>query len=250
MRKERYYSSFDEDFHQNGIEYKLPDDYKWIDGSLKFRICSEIIYGVALVISGIACRLAYGVKFYGREKLKETKGGCFIYANHTCAVGDVFHPALACMPRRIYTLINPINFSLSFIGKLLKPLGALPVANTLSGMKSLESAIFERFSQGHAIVVYPEAHLWDYYTDIRPFSDVSFRYPAKLSAPVYSMTTVYRKRRLFKRPKISIYIDGPFYADGNLREKTARLHGKVYESMLENSKQSNCEYIRYIKRDG
>ncbi len=89
----------------------------------------------------------------------------------------------------------------------------------------------------------------DIKTRFTPFSEVSFRYPAKLSAPVYSMTTVYLKRRFFKRPKISIYIEGPFYVSGSVRDKTVCLHNKVYESMLENSKRSNYEYIRYIKRD-
>lgn len=47
------------------------------------------------------------------------------------------------------------------------------------------------------------------------------------------------------------YIDGPFYPNKELKPKEAQeeLRNKVYEKMLERSKNSNVEVIQYIKKE-
>ena len=75
-------------------------------------------------------RVYWGAKFYGREKLKESKGkGYVIYANHTNPFHDVFGPAIAAN-RRIFTIISPVNLKVPGIGKLLPYLGGLPLGKT------------------------------------------------------------------------------------------------------------------------
>ena len=60
------------------------------------------------------------------------------------------------------------------------------------------------------------------------------------------MTVTYRKARIFKKPIMEIFLDGPFYGHGNSpKEKAASLHSKVYNAMKERSKNSNFEYIEY-----
>ena len=47
------------------------------------------------------------------------------------------------------------------------------------------------------------------------------------------------------------YIDGPFFADercGSIKEQKEDLRNRVYEKMLERSKNSNIEVIEYIKK--
>ena len=68
--------------------------------------------------------------------------------------------------------------------------------------------------------IYPEAHIWPYYTKIRPFKNVSFAYPVNLEKPVYCMTNTYQSYGK-KKDKIKIinYIDGPFYANKELSTK-------------------------------
>ena len=63
------------------------------------------------------------------------------------------------------------------------------------------------------------------------------------------MTTTYQKGR--KKPKITIYFDGPFYPDNldNKKEKIKNLHDKVYNNMVENSKHSTYSYITYKKKN-
>ena len=110
-------------------------------------------------------------------------------------------------------------------------LGALPVPDSISEYKKFSKAYKKRISDGHPVVIYPEAHVWPYYTGIRPFEKTSFRFPAELKAPVYVMTTTYTRRRFFgvvtKRPKLTVYVDGPYYTDSELsiKENQQQLRG-------------------------
>ena len=251
MSKEkiRYYNSFSDDFFQVGESYKLSDNYKWIKNGIGFKFLSAITYSLALIFSNIYCRLFFHVKIVGAQNLRRQKGGFFLYGNHTQPIGDVFNPALVCFPKRIYTVVGVANMHLPVIGKILPFLGALPIPDTLSGMKMFNSAIVERIKTGHPVIIYPEAHLWEYYTDIRPFSDTSFKYPVNLEVPVFCMTTTYQKRKFRKKPKITIYIDGPFdICVGSKKQRTSYLCEAVQTIMKERAKNSNCEYIHYIKK--
>ncbi len=246
-RKTRYYSSFSDDFEQTANqENTLPEGYKWIRTGFWAKVTSALLYVLALVLGGLYCKLFLHLKIKGRNNLKGIKGGFFVYGNHTQPIGDVFLPALSTFPKRIYTVVSTANYGIPVIGKLLPYLGALPVTDTLHGIKELGSAINHRIKQGNPIVIYPEAHVWEYYTDIRPFSDTSFRYPARLDKPVFSMTVTYKRSKIFKRPKTEVYLDGPFYPHGEtVREKTKSLHEQIYNAMKERAKESDAYYIEY-----
>ena len=57
----------------------------------------------------------------------------------------------------------------------------------------------------------------------------------------------YGKRK--DKVKIITYIDGPFFADEKLgrKDKQKELRNKVYECMVKRSRESNIEYIEYVK---
>lgn len=253
MEKIRYYKSFTDDFYEdNNKTHTLPENYEWIQKGVFKRILSGVIYGLVLLFSLIYCRLFLHVKIKGKEKLKKAeKSGIFLYGNHTQPVGDVFNPALVCFPKRIYTIADAANMSLPVIGKILPYLGALPIPKSLRKMREFTDAIETRLSSGCAIVIYPEAHVWDYCSFIRPFPNTSFKYPVNYGKPVYCITTTYKKRRFFKKPAATIYIDGPFDVpqEGTAREKASVLRDKVYDCMVRRSKSSNIEYIVYKKEE-
>lgn len=248
--KTRYYESFEDEFETTADQnYKLPDDYKWIRTDLKSKILSPIIYGAALVFGTIYCRLILKIRFKGRKNLKGQKGNFFVYANHAQPVGDVFTPALCVFPKRIYTVVSTANYGIPFIGKILPYLGALPIENSLRGIKELSAAIERRTSEMRPVVIYPEARVWKYYTGIRPFPETSFKFPSKSDSPIFVMTSVYKKSHFFKRPITETYIDGPFYPSGdNVKEKAAFLCEKTREVMESRSALSDCEYIKYRKK--
>ena len=127
-------------------------------------------------------------------------------------------------------------------------LGAIPVPGNREAMKHFLESVNKRIKQGYAITIYPEAHIWPYYTKIRPFKVVSFEYPVKLKTPVFCFTNTYQKYGK-KQDKVQIvsYIDGPFFLDETLTAKQ-KLRDEVYNCMVERSKNSNVEVIKYICR--
>ncbi len=249
--KTRYYKSFSDDFEQSANQdFKLPEDYKWIRTDLKSKLLSGLNYGLAVIFGGLYCKLGLHMKIRGRKSLRGSKGDFFIFANHTQPVGDVFIPAMAVLPKRIFTVVSPANYGIPFIGKLLPYLGALPIDNSLRGMKELTHAIEQRLDKKHPIVIYPEAHVWEYYTGIRPFADTAFKYPVKMNKASYAMTVTYKKSKLFKKPVMEVFLDGPFYGEGETaKEQAVSLHSKVAEVMKKRSENSNFEYIKYLKDD-
>ena len=91
---------------------------------------------------------------------------------------------------------------------------------------------------------------WKYYTKIRPFKSVSFKYPVDLKVPTFCMTNTYIRRKNSEKINIVTYIDGPFFPDENLNKQKQKqdLRDKVYEQMVKRSKNSNIEHIKYILR--
>lgn len=250
MKKEkiRYYKSFTDDFSETANQnFVLPDNYKWIKKDFFSKLLSAVIYAIAVLFGEIYCRCFLHITFNGKKNFKKVKGGFFVYANHTQPLGDVFTPALAAFPKRIYTVVSTANYGIPVIGKILPYLGAIPIVNSLSGMKEFNKALEYRVQSGHPVIIYPEAHVWEYYTGIRPFSDTSFKPAVKLNKPVFAMTVTYRKSKFYKKPKSKVFIDGPFYPIGNtLKEKSENLYNQVLSCMKNRSLNSNFEYIKYL----
>lgn len=249
-KKVRYYTSFQDDFVQSSEQdCVLPSDYQWVRSDLWARFLSGLIYGLAVIFGTLYCRCFLHMRVKGRENIKSINGGFFVFGNHTQPVGDVFIPALCVLPRRIYTVVSTANYGIPVIGKILPYLGALPVINSLHGIKELTKAIEHRINAAHPVVIYPEAHVWEYYTKIRPFPDSTMRYPVRLNKPSFAMTVTYRKSRIFKRPVMEVFLDGPFYGTGEtVKEKTENLHAQIYSAMQLRSAHSNAEYIEYQPR--
>lgn len=247
--KIRYYYKFTDDFEETANQnFELPSDYKWVKTDFLSKFLSILIYSLAILFSSIYCPLFLHMRVKGRKKLKGIKGGFFIYGNHTQPLGDVFIPALTVFPRRIYTVVSPANYGIPVIGKILPYLGAVPIVDSIKGFKELSNAMKTRLDKSHPVVIYPEAHVWEYCTWIRPYPSTSFKFPVKFEVPTYAMTVTYKKSKLYKKPKMTVYLDGPFYAEGNTaKEKAENLHQKVYSTMVNRSKESDFEYIKYRK---
>lgn len=239
------YKSLSDDFFEDGKEHRLPKDYRYIKTGFGFKIKSAVVYSLAVLFGAVYCRLFLHMRMKGAKKIRRYRGGFIVYANHTQPVGDVVIPALVCFPKRIYTVVSPANLDIPVIGKILHPLGALPLPSSLGGMKAFTEAFGKRVEK-HPIIIYPEAHVWPYYTGIRPFSDGAFKYPDKYNVPAFVMTMTYQKRRYGKKPKSTVYVNGPFYSKGDTaKARAGSLHDSVYSQMKEFSKNSNYEYIKY-----
>ena len=235
------------------VPKKIDENYKYKHGVI-WNITSYIIQNfISMVIKVPYQKIKFKLKYIGREKLKKCKDeGYFIYVNHTQAFADTFIPSVGIYPKRNFLIVNPENISMKGLGHLVEMLGAIPVPGNIEAMKKFLEIIEERVNNNCAITIYPEAHIWPYYTKIRNFKDVSFKYPIKWNKPAYCMTNTYQSYgKNNDKIKIVTYIDGPFFPDEGLSPKEAQknLRDKIYNKMVERSKNSNIEYIKYIKND-
>lgn len=231
--------------------YKIPESYQWVPGGKLFRVFSGILYRAARALGIIYCKFFLHVNIKNRKVLEEGRDtGFFLFANHTQEMGDVFLPAWAVRPKRIYTVASTANMGIPVIGKLLPAMGMLPLPDSISQMKQFRKAIELRIREKCCVVIYPEAHVWPYYTKIRPFPDTSFRFPLDEDVPSFCMTTTYQKRGNGRKPGITVYLDGPFRPEksGHRKNNQKLLRDRIYECMQERSKRSDYEYIHYEKQ--
>ncbi len=207
----------------------------------------------------IATPLALGylkLKFHhrveNRSLLKAHRDtGYFMYGNHTQDIGDALIPNVLEIPKQTYVIVHPNNVSMPVLGRITPSLGALPLPDDMKAYRNFLKAIEQRIGEGAKVVIYPEAHIWPFYTGIRPFSDESFIYPVKQGVPAFCFTNTYQKRRFSSKPRIVTYIDGPFYPNEDIppRERKKELRDRIYERMRERAKASDVEWIKYIKRE-
>lgn len=255
-----YYGSEEDDPIQTKeqtkkVEVRLPEGYEFIPKHWWTRVYSAILFRIFWIFGQWYERRYWQVKVYGREKLKQARGkGYVIYANHTNPFHDVFGPAIAA-DRRIFTIISPVNLKVPGIGKFLPLIGGLPLGKTPEEKKAFNEAVDIRLKQKKCLVVYPEAHVWPYYTGIKKFpaGDRSFKYASRNDLPVFTMITTYHKRKDKKHgdlPRMDVYLDGPFFPDTKKSEddKRADLAKKAYDSMVKYSKKNTYEYFQYIKK--
>lgn len=217
-----------------------------------WNIGAFVIQNIILVpIRVVYAKFKFKISYIGKEKLKKYKKcGYFVYVNHTQPFGDTLIPSIPIYPKRNFFIVNPENVSMKILGNFVQMMGAIPIPSNISAMKNFKNAINKTIKNKHAITIYPEAHIWPYYTKIRPFKDVSFKYPVSLDVPAFCITNTYVARgKKHDKVKMVTYIDGPFFANKDLKIKETQkdLRDRIYNTMAERSQNSNIEYIIYEK---
>jgi len=249
MRKVIYYDNLDEDIIESkNQDYELKDNYKWLNNNIFIVILSYLVYYLVLVISWLYCHLYLRVSIKNKKVLKGYHS-YYLYANHTQMIGDVLNPFLVCFPKRPYLICSSANLGIPVIGRILPLAGALPIPTKIKSLVNFKKSC-QRIIERNPIVIYPEAHLWPWYNKIRKFSDTSLHYPANDGKAVFTVTTTYQRSKIFKRPKIVLYVDGPFFSNKeNKKDRQQELTEMVYQQMGERSKSSTEEYWTYKKKD-
>ena len=250
-----YYSDeLNDEFSGSHITPRVIDEkYKYLHKNIFWNLAHFLVQNVLSVpIKVLYAKLKFRIKYIGKEKLKKyKKEGYFVYANHTQVFADTFLTSNVIYPKRNYLIVNPENVSMKLLGNFVQMFGAIPIPTGKDGMKNFLNAIKYHIQKCHSITIYPEAHIWPYYTKIRPFKSVSFKYPIELDKPVFCITNTYQKRGKNK-VKITSYIDGPFFVNKDLETKQEQkkdLRDRVYNQMVERSKNSNFEFIKYEYKD-
>lgn len=221
----------------------------WLFKTFEFLFYYGIMIPVVYMLQKVYCHQ----KFANRKVLKQAKkNGCFLVSNHTQVQSDSYIGPLGMYPKKCFIISHPHVLSFRGLRLGMQAYGVIPLGSTLEEKKAFLHCVETRINEGKAVIVYPEAHVWPYYTKIRPFDAQAFWYIAKMKKPMFVLTNCYRKRRFFKKPQIVTYADGPFYPRADIGEIEAaqELRDIAYETMCNRTRQySTCEYIKYIKKD-
>ena len=254
MKEKRtiYYESEKDDFFKLDENNELPridEDYDY-DLREKKRIKSFIAYRIlATPAAYLYTKLKFRERIIDRSAIKAYRGvGIFIVGNHTQPIADAFTPNIIAFPRKNSIVITKDNFALPVLGRALPYLGGIPLPETPRAARAFTRTVETRIKRGEAVTIYPEAHVWEYYTGIRELDPSAFDLPVRFGAPVFSATRVYRRSAIGVRCKI--YLDGPFIPDQSLPKKEARerLSLAISKIMKERAKESDVEVVRYIRR--
>ncbi|MEY8258043.1 lysophospholipid acyltransferase family protein [Erysipelotrichaceae bacterium 66-17] len=224
---------------------KLPASYRWEHHSALYDTVSHMLYKPFYGWACLYIRHILHTTIVNKQLLDKEKRGFFLYINHTQVIGDPFLASQLVTKKRAYVIASPSNLSVPLIGRLLPMLGALPVPDNLDQMRMFRKAIEEHIGQGDCIVVFPEAHVWPYYTKLRPFQNGAFQFPVDTNAPAYCAVVTYQENK-----HRTVYIDGPFEPDSTLPriKKRKKLAEEVFERMNELTAHNTVEYVQYIQR--
>lgn len=254
-RKIFYYADELHDDFGNTVKTVKPlsPRYAYVRKKPFSKLLSFFLYRV--VVRPIAwgyVKIKFRHKFVGKKALAKEKAGCFLYKNHVLLAGDAFIPNIVGIKKRNYILTGKETGSLRAILPLMRALGNIPLGQSRAQTRSMLKCMRCRIDEGASITVYPEAHIWPYYTGIRPFPKESFYYAVILKAPVFCATTCFQKKRLGKNPRAVTFIDGPFYPqEGMTRAENAEyLRNRCYEAMCARvAAHSNYAVYEYLKKE-
>ena len=250
-----YHDPQNDDFAGTHIATKpLYPGFRYVRGNLLWRGCACFVYrGLARPVAFLFRKIWCMQRFESLEALAETRDrGIYVYANHTQKVMDAFLPCQLRRKGRSYIVVGPDTMSIPLIHNLVQMLGAIPLGSTMRQSREMTACVHGHIEKGDLVTIYPEAHIWPFYTGIRPFPEASFGYPARDGAPVYTMTSCYQKRRFGRFPKVVTYLDGPFYPDETLSlpQRKKALRDRCQKAMEDRARAySTYAYYEY-RRDG
>ncbi len=251
-----YEDELNDDFAGTKINAKVVDNsFKFTHKGAVWTFFSSIVYYLFVIpIVWFYTKILLRVKFVNKKVLKpfkKKKIRYYIYGNHTSFAADAFSPNLLSFPTRNKILVSPDTVSIKGIKTFIQMLGAVPVPTDTSGIREFMRAV-DYYHTRYNITIYPEAHIWPYFTDVRNFKDSSFLYPVKQNAPVFATFTAYTKPKgflaCFRKANFTTYISDPIYPDLEKPKKEAQkeLRDKVFAFMKECSeKYSTYDVVKY-----
>ena len=158
---------------------RIDKNYKYIRKNIFYKLSAFIVYRVLVMpFAFFYMKIKFHMKVKNKKVLKSAKNDSyFMYGNHTQIPGDGFIPNIVNYPKHNAVVVNADNVSLPGTQVLMMMLGATPIPNDFSGMRKFMECISYNVKQKKGVVIYPEAHIWPYYTGIRNFKSDSFKFP-------------------------------------------------------------------------
>lgn len=251
-----YKDPLNDDFAENPTKsYKINDNFKYTHKNPIFKVCSFILYHIiAKPIFYLILKIKYHVKVENKKAIRQLKNtGYFVYTNHSQNIIDAFINHTLVFHRMGHIIANNDVYSLKGLKMIIDMLGTLPIPNTMIQSKKLYDAIKYNIDKKHVIVIFPEAHVWPYYNDVRLFNETSFIFPVTLNKPMVVTTVTYRKRKILKNkpPYITLHISKPVFPKLGVpvKDNQAYLRDIAYCIMKDTIKKAKSfEYIHYEQK--
>ncbi len=213
---------------------QLPKNYRYPMNFLT-RVASFVLYRlIARPFAYLYMKIKFGLKIKNKRLLRRHRGGALIFSNHTLLCGDAFLSNLLSVGRRNFIVTGSDASSLTPLLWIMKCVGNIPLGTDVRQSREMMRQMERELRRGHTVTLFPEAHVWPYYRGVRKFPSDTARMASLFSVPVFSLSVCYTKRRLLKTPRVTAYLDGPFYPDMTLSraERAERLRDAVYHTML------------------
>ncbi len=223
------------------VDTHFDEDYTYYDKSFWFRF-KRYIMNVGLNLFGfLIVTLRHGLKIEGKKNIKKNKelfrNGAMTICNHVF-MWDYLCVLKAIRPRLQFHMAWPVNFE-GPNRHLIKLVGGVPIPSTRRAIVKFSHAIDDIIEDKKWLHIFPEASMWFYYPNIRPFKKGCFTYAVKHNKPIIPMAISYRRPRglykLFKGkiPTVTLRIGTPILPDLNLEKNEAidKLHKECYHSV-------------------
>lgn len=252
-KKTVYYSDpLKDDFAGTNIKRKnVGHDFVFVHRDFWWKLISFLLYYlIAVPIVWFYTKFVMGLKIENRRALRKLrKTGYFLYGNHTQGAADAFIPSLITFPRRCDIVCGRETVSIPVIKYIVPMVGCIPLGSTVGGCLNFAEALGDSIDAGHAVTIYPEAHIWPYCNFIRNYPSGSFMYPGRLDVPAVGFTVTYRQRRFLRgmHPDITVTVGKPVYPDeyATRDELRDRIRGFMTDTV---DSEGSYEYIKYKKK--
>lgn len=249
-----YYSdAANEDYAGTNIDTKAVDEhFPFLPKNVFFRFFGWIAYYIlAIPLVHFYCFCICGYRVKNKKTVKAlNKTGYFLYANHS-HFSDAFLSPIVAFPKRAYVIVNPDAVSIPGIRTLVQMLGGIPIPQSIKAMPLFLTAVETRAKRGNCVGIFPEAHIWNYCTFLRPMHGASFRYPVAFDLPVIAVALTYQRRRIpfLRTPRRTLFVSDPIYPDPSLSKKEAQAKiASEVEAFLKEKLETYSDYAYYEYR--
>lgn len=221
----------------------LNKDFPYYRNDFWYNLGRVIIEFILIVVGVPYFYLRYGLIVNGKKNRKllkkQIKKGAITICNH---IFDEDYPAIRCAmaPTMGYVSMWKNNH-LRRMGYIIRFSGSIPVpTNDASATISMMRGVDRCLQDGNWLHIYPEASMFYFYHEIRPFVDGTFLFSARNNKPIFPMAFSYRPAKglykLWKKkgaPLINLNFGEPIYPNPNLsfRESIKDLSERGYAAV-------------------
>lgn len=218
----------------------LDENYPYLQKGFWWRVQRAVTWVLYNGVISWLLRITHGLRIYGKENLKkhkkELENGAITIANHvfewdTLCLTVALHARPFHFPAWAGNLVGPN-------GPLIRMVGGIPIPDSIKAMKVFKAAMEEVLESKTWVHYFPEAAMWYFYPDIRPFKKSAFQYAVRYNRPVVPFAFSFRPRKgitkwFTKKPWVDLHVGEPLFPDHSLTTvaATKKLQEEAYHIM-------------------